>query len=497
MHLSIPRPRRRTRRALLATALPAVLAAVALPSAAEAGSVSLSSTGALSYLDNANNENNDVSLRVEGNEIVITERGARITTSTSACEVFNLERAECPVNVSRVDVATFGGNDDVDYRLPHAGVASLGEGNDTLFAGGREAIGRAIQPVLYSGNSGHDIIGYGSADRGVTLTPEDGLANDGRPGDLENVDPTFETYFGTPFNDTLFGSASPDVMFGFGGRDIMAGGFGDDTFVSFAADGADEHHGGPGRDTMDYSGRSQSLTVQLDNVADDGEFNEHDNVRSNVENIIGGSAGDRLRSLGAFSRLEGRGGVDTLTGDGGPDTLIGGPEVDRLQGGTENDVIDSLDGVAENVDCGPGVDTLLRDSDGFVSCENIKVGVLRLAPKTITAKAGKAAHVRLSWRHPESWRKLRTIELRLYRDGAPVGEVTVRPRAQRITDDGAVRLVRKASRLTHKGKTVTARLAVRLDDSVAGQTLTAEMEATDTRGRRQLERDAGSIRVTE
>jgi hypothetical protein len=58
-----------------------------------------------------------------------------------------------------------------------------------------------------------------------------------------------------------------------------------------------------------------------------------------------------------------------------------------------------------------------------------------------------------------------------------------------------VRLLRKHSRLTHKGKTVTARLAVRLDESLAGQTLQVDVEATDARGARQLERDAGTVRV--
>ena len=55
--------------------------------------------------------------------------------------------------------------------------------------------------------------------------------------------------------------------------------------------------------------------------------------------------------------------------------------------------------------------------------------------------------------------------------------------------------MRKRTRLTRKGKTVTARLAVRLDESLAGQTLKAEVEATDWRGARQLERDAGTVRV--
>ena len=113
----------------------------------------------------------------------------------------------------------------------------------------------------------------------------------------------------------------------------------------------------------------------------------------------------------------------------------------------------------------------------------------------MAARAGKPAQVRLSWRHPRAWRKVRSIELRLYRDGAPVGEVTIRPRRERISADGAVELVRKQTRLARKGKMVTARLAVRLDDSLAGQTLTAEVEATDMRGARQLERDAGTVRV--
>jgi hypothetical protein len=51
------------------------------------------------------------------------------------------------------------------------------------------------------------------------------------------------------------------------------------------------------------------------------------------------------------------------------------------------------------------------------------------------------------------------------------------------------------TRLTTDGKTVTARLAVRLDDSLAGRTLTAEVAATDRRGRRQLNRAAGTVIV--
>ena len=264
-------------------------------------------------------------------------------------------------------------------------------------------------------------------------------------------------------------------------------------------DGADDYHGGPGTDMMNYSGRTRTVLVDLDNVADDGELGENDNVRSNVENVLGGSGDDSIKSLGAHSFLFGGAGDDHLVGGFGRDTLIGGDDVDRVEGGTENDVIFARDGEVENVFCDAGDDdTAELDSfDGFVSCENVTRGVgrLRLAPKALAAEAGEPVRLRLSWRHPRAWRKLRKLELRLTRDHAPVGEITIRPRAERITALGEVELARQRTRLTRKGKTVAARLALRVDDSLSGQTLKAEVEATDTRGRRQLERNAGTVRI--
>jgi RTX calcium-binding nonapeptide repeat (4 copies) len=484
------------RRAVLVAVLPAAVAAFALPAVAQAATVGVSSDGRLAFVDDALSENNDVLLRLERNEIVISDRAVPIRNISGACRLVNPNRVECPANLD-VNVNTFGGNDTVEYRLPQQGAVQLGADQDTLIAGTREGASFAIRRVTYAGGPGFDTITYGAADRGVRLTPEDGVANDGRPGiDQESVSPDFEVLEGSHFADTpLFGTPGADVMYGGGGNDLLGGGHGEDAFYSATRDGADDYHGGPGTDSMVYIGRTKQLLVDLDSVADDGELGENDNVRSNVENVFGGSAGDVIKSLGAHSLLNGFGGADTLIGGFGRDTLIGGDEVDHLEGGSENDVIDSRDGEVESIDCGTGVDTLRRDFDGFRSCENVQVGVLRLAPKAIRAEVGRTARLRLSWRHPRAWRRLRTIELRLTRDGVPVGEVAIRPRAQRIAAEGAVELVRRRSRLTHEGKTVIARLAVRLDDSLAGQTLKAEVEATDARGRRQLERNAGTIRV--
>ena len=325
------RPRERTRRALLAALVSAAVTVAALPAATHAGEVFVTSDGQLQYLDQTN-ENNDVLLRVEGNKIVITDRGAQITSSSRACQVVNPNRAECPANL-QVAVGTFAGNDRVEYRLPHEGSVGLGEGNDTLIAGTREAALRTIGRVNYFGGPGSDTITYQFADRGISLTPEDNLDNDGRPGDHESVSPDFETIIGSGFRDApLFGTPTADIMHGNAGNDQVAGGGGNDVFVSFDVDGADDYHGGPGTDMMNYSGRTRTVLVDLDNVADDGELGENDNVRSNVENVLGGSGDDSIKSLGAHSFLFGGAGDDHLVGGFGRDTLIGGDDVDRVEG---------------------------------------------------------------------------------------------------------------------------------------------------------------------
>jgi hypothetical protein len=143
--------------------------------------------------------------------------------------------------------------------------------------------------------------------------------------------------------------------------------------------------------------------------------------------------------------------------------------------------------------CGLGFDTLNRDLRDIeaTGCEVVdSVGVLKLAQAAISAEAGKAAKLRMSWSHPKSWKQLRRIVLRV----EDAGKVVVRPRAERIEHAGAVDGLR-ASRLTRRGKTVTAHLRLRFAERVAGETLNVDVEATDLKGRRQLQRDAGTIRV--
>ena len=99
----------------------------------------------------------------------------------------------------------------------------------------------------------------------------------------------------------------------------------------------------------------------------------------------------------------------------------------------------------------------------------------------------------MSWTHPKAWRALRSVELQVYdADSRKVGSIAARP--GHLTARGQVKVM-AGSRVTHHGKTVTARLALRLPRSLAGQNLRLAVEATDRDGHRQVEYDAGSIRV--
>ena len=121
------------------------------------------------------------------------------------------------------------------------------------------------------------------------------------------------------------------------------------------------------------------------------------------------------------------------------------------------------------------------------------VGRLRLAPHIIRARAGALVRLRLSWRHPASWRQLRTLELRVSRAGKRIGRVVLRPRAGSVRASGAIRSVKRVTRLRHRGKLVTATLGLRFSRKLAGRTLRIDVLATDRRGRRQLEPAAGLI----
>src|SRR5262249_19174939 len=119
----------------------------------------------------------------------------------------------------------------------------------------------------------------------------------------------------------------------------------DDDFL-FGGPGADTLSGGTGFDAVSYGGAATPVTVTLDGNPNDGTSGEHDNVNPSVEEMIGGSAGDRPNGDRQASPLIGEGGDDVLVGGGGNDVLWPGAGNDTLSGGPGVDTVSFADSIA-------------------------------------------------------------------------------------------------------------------------------------------------------
>ena len=199
----------------------------------------------------------------------------------------------------RTEPLTITGSDQDDFITGGTGVDEIdgGAGNDTAdYSYRTEAV-----VVTLNGATGATV-SVGGVD-------EDTIRN------IENI-------VGGSAGDTLTGDANDNVFTG--------------------GDGADTVDGGAGSDTAVYRDKTEAVILTLngstDATASVGGVDE-DTVR-NIENIVGGSAGD------------------TLTGDDNNNVLDGGLGADTLDGGAGNDTI-TYDGLDLSIAGGADTDTLL------------------------------------------------------------------------------------------------------------------------------------------
>ena len=303
-------------------------------------------------------------------------------------------------------------NKDITYSGITSFIVSLGDGDDTYSGAGGGAAGAVFGQAIavyggsgadtfnqgavatpsetISGGSGTDHVSYALRATTVTVTigagADDGTTdNDDIQADVEvvtggseddsltagtnpatlNGGPGNDTLVGGPGNDTLNGGAGNDVLRGMDGADVLNGDAGDDTFdEGSASNGGDVMNGGSGTDLVDYSGRSNKVTVTMDGAAaNDGEDNEKDNVKGDVENIKGGSGNDVITGNTLSNVIDGGPGDDTLSGGAGDDvfpqgstndgndTISGGAGVDTVDySGRSADITAVLDGATASGD---------------------------------------------------------------------------------------------------------------------------------------------------
>ncbi|MFL6843435.1 MAG: M10 family metallopeptidase C-terminal domain-containing protein [Allosphingosinicella sp.] len=153
------------------------------------------------------------------------------------------------------------------------------------------------------------------------------------------------------------------------GADNVTGDGNDNIF--YDGGGNDIYNGAGGTDTLDYSGATSSVTVNLATATaqNTGTFGGTDTI-TNIENLVGSAAfantfigstlGNRLTGGSAVDIIEGRNGADVIFGgagndfllggttgaldDGSADILEGGVGADYLSGGQGNDILRGGDG---------------------------------------------------------------------------------------------------------------------------------------------------------
>jgi Ca2+-binding RTX toxin-like protein len=239
------------------------------------------------------------------------------------------------------DVENVTGGGGIDHLTGNAGanILSGGSGEDTLIGG--------LGADTFIGGVG-DVVSY--ADRtsptdAVTVTIGDG-ANDGAPGEGDNVNSGIAGLVGGAGDDHLTGDAQPNLILGGDGNDVIAGGGGNDSYPSFACAfgrlegqaGDDQITGGEGVDALDGG--------------------EGDDV------LDGAGGNDQSEPSVACHPL------GYVSGGPGDDIVDGGAGTDAESGGSGADEMHALDGSIDHVDCGADTDSYAADiADVLSGCE--------------------------------------------------------------------------------------------------------------------------------
>lgn len=332
----------------------------------------------------------------DGSRLRVTRNGDFVTFDFNAVRSISIDALEgddhIAIQLDKNNVTVNGGegNDTLDASAAVRGLTLVGgTGADSLVGGkGNDSLDGGDGDDIFIGNGGADVFtggadndsaDYSARTAGVTVS-KNNVADDGAPGERDDVRSDVEivvgsrgndlligsinrdTLMGMEGNDTLRGGASRDNLYGDGGNDLLQGEDGDDILDGgdganslFGNTGKDSLMAGPGRD--DFSGgsgfdfvlyasysvgkpaefpgvfaapsfirrsaipREESLKLSLDGQADDGATGERDLIRTDIEGLFGGSGSDQITGSARGDRLDGGHGNDTVNGGAGNDTI--------------------------------------------------------------------------------------------------------------------------------------------------------------------------------
>jgi len=238
-------------------------------------------------------------------------------------------------------IAGGGGNDaifgdDTFTNAPDDGVDVLdgGAGDDTLDGG---FLGDTLV-----GGPGVDTATYEERNTDNTVAASlDNAANDGEPGENDNVGP------GGDIENLTGAFAGVTTLVGNDGPNVLKG----ETLSASDIDGRG------GDDTITGTGSNNT-------------------IRSKAK---GGDGNDTITTSAGSDEVDGGAGNDQITTSSGNDTVLAGPGTDTVSAGDGNDVVNSVDGAVDQVGCGTGADVADADTSDVVNtndpgdnCETVR-----------------------------------------------------------------------------------------------------------------------------
>ncbi|HEY4013484.1 MAG TPA: calcium-binding protein [Polyangiaceae bacterium] len=251
------------------------------------------------------------------------------------------------------DFFTSAGNAAVGAAYGHAVSIYGGNGNDTLNEGTATTASET-----FSGGPGTDTVDYSARTAAVSVAIDPAGVITSGSGPTSAGDPTMGATEADLIldADVIKGSSAADyLMGGLAGKVTLNGGPGNDTFCQgddTYASGTDTLIGGGGVDVVDYSLRTHSLTVVMDQKTASGDptgnsaHGEADIIGIDVQNIkLGSGGGTYTGNTMDNTFFSNTAGTSTINGLTGNDTLNEGADADNaaretFHGGAGVDAVD-------------------------------------------------------------------------------------------------------------------------------------------------------------
>ena len=302
-----------------------------------------------------------------GNDLIVTFGGNDIITTTLGADTIFAGSGDDTIQAVQV-----GGADDID----------MGSGNDTVslnLAYLSQVLEAGVSQLR--GGAGFDTLRLLYSDRDYTFTGSALVLAGVKVADISGFEAIYQSgsniagsLTGSSGNDTLYGNGGNDTLDGLNGDDLLDGGANDDLVQG--GGGNDTLLAGGGLDTLRGGGGDDLMTLVMVGLAD---------------SLGGGGGLDRLTiNFGAASPVVMTGSVaggGTISTGGVLQATISGFEVvvafgtfagnDVMLGGSGNDTL-TLYGGGDTATTGNGDDLVQLSLDGFADQINLGGGIDRL-----------------------------------------------------------------------------------------------------------------------